>query len=122
MVLCPHGNFDVNCPICQVSSQIRSPLDISKETRPKIPAPIPDLKSNLERKTLEDNLRNSGVLAFQHAPKPLTRDGIGAGILGGSMDLHSERLEKSHRELPQLEDVRENTRLKIPHKEMRNNF
>ncbi|OLS13762.1 MAG: hypothetical protein RBG13Loki_2619 [Promethearchaeota archaeon CR_4] len=122
MVLCPHGNFDVNCPICRISSQSRSPLEMSNVGQSKIQTPMPDLKLNLQVKTLEDNLRTSGVLAFEHAPQPLTRNGAGVGILGGSMDLHSERLQKSHRELPQLEDVRENNRLKIPHKEIRKNL
>ncbi len=121
-MICPHGNLDVNCPICLVARQIRPPLEITQEFSPRISAPIPNLNSNLEVKSLEDNLRNSGVTAFQHAPKPLTRDGATSGILGGSIDIFSERLQKTHRELPQLEDVRENTRLKIPHKEIRRNL
>ncbi len=121
-MICPHGNLDVNCPICLVARQIRPPLEITKDLPPRIPASVSDLKSSLEVKSLEDNLRNSGVTAFQHAPKSLTRDGGTTGILGGSIDMFSERMQKSHRELPQLEDVRENTRLKIPHKEIRRNL
>ncbi len=118
-MICPHGNFDVNCPICLAARQNRPPIEISQAFPTSIQPPVPDLKSNLQVKTLEDNLRDSGVTAFQHAPKPLTRDGATSGILGGSLDTFSERMQKTHRELPQLEGVRENTRLKIPHKEMK---
>ncbi len=121
-MICPHGNLDVNCPNCLAARQIRPPLELGQDLPPRISSPNPDLKTNLEVKTLEGNLRSSGVLAFEHAPKPLTRDGATTGILGGSIDTFSERMQKSHRELPQLEDVRENTRLKIPHKEIRRNL
>ncbi len=121
-MFCPHGNLDVNCPICLAARQVRPPLEITQELPPRIPSSSPDLKTKLEVKSLEDNLRSSGVTAFEHAPKPLTRDGTTSGILGGSIDMFSERIQKSHRELPQLDDVRENTRLKIPHKEIRRNL
>ncbi len=121
-MICPHGNLDVNCPICLAARQIRPPLELGQELPPRISNPTPDLNKNLKAKTLEDNLRSSGILAFEHAPKPLTRDAATSGILGGSVEMFSERMQKSHRELPQLEDVRENMRLKIPHKEIRRNL
>ncbi len=121
-MFCPHGNLDVNCPICLAARQIRPPLELGQELPPRLSIPAPDLNKSLQVKTLEDNLRSSGIPAFEHAPKPLTRDGVTSGILGSSIDLFSERMQKSHRELPQLDEVRENTRLKIPHKEIRRNL
>ena len=102
-----------------LARQVRPPLEISQRIQGKIRVPIPSLKKDFKIKTLEEDLRNSGVFAFQHAPQPLTRDWSTCGLLGGSIDIFSDRMQKIHRELPQLEDLREITRLKIPHEEIK---
>src|SRR5271157_4264913 len=118
-MICPHGNIEGSCPVCFVAKQTRPPIDFPEEVPLKMPAPAPALSLRFVPKEIGDNIRNSGVLAFKFAPQSLTRDNATMGLLGGSVDLFSERLAKSSRELPQMADLKEITRLKIPQKEIR---